>query len=189
MIQQRIYGRSQQDESNPEDDANRSPGMNSPFLFSPPREKNQPNVLFIAADDLQDWVRHLGGENKTPDAVTLRQHFRASAYSTRGGGKIFHGTSAYDKDSWVFSFKPSSSKKHHTKHDTRFLKSGWVPWGPLDCRDEDIFDGKVASWIITELEKPQAKPLRRPPPRNPKALSPKRKSHRHRHRLTPLPRP
>ncbi|MFT6179660.1 MAG: hypothetical protein ACI9NQ_000488 [Paracoccaceae bacterium] len=61
MIQQRIYGRSQQDESNPEDDANRSPGMNSPFLFSPPREKNQPNVLFIAADDLQDWVRHLGG--------------------------------------------------------------------------------------------------------------------------------
>lgn len=26
--------------------------------------------------------------------------------------------------------------------------------GPLDCGDEDMFDGKVASWIVSELAKP-----------------------------------
>lgn len=32
-------------------------------------------------------------------------------------------------------------------------------WGPLDCRDEDMFDGKVASWVVAELEKPHEKPF------------------------------
>jgi len=45
-----------------------------------------------------------------------------------GGGKIFHGASAYNKDSWDFYFKPSGSKKHHTKHDASLPKSAWVPW-------------------------------------------------------------
>ncbi|MDE0577639.1 MAG: sulfatase [Opitutales bacterium] len=187
----------------------------SPFLFLvlTAQGKDQPNVLFIAVDDLRDWVGHLGGHpnaktpnidrlakrgvsftraycsaplcnpsrislltgiapsssgvygngeklrDKLPDAVTLMQHFRASGYSTRGGGKIFHGTSGYDKDSWDFHFKPSGSKKHHTKHDTSLPKSAWVPWGSLDCGDEDMFDGKVARLIISELERPQPKPF------------------------------
>lgn len=105
---------------------------------------DHPNVLFIAVDDLRDWVSHLEGHpqaktpnidrlakrgvsftraycsaplcntsrvslltgiapsrsgvygngeklrDKLPDAVTLMQHFRASGYSARGSGKIFH---------------------------------------------------------------------------------------------------
>jgi arylsulfatase A-like enzyme len=182
------------------------------FLVFTAQGKDQPNVLFIAVDDLRDWVGHLDGHpnartpnidrlakrgvsftraycsaplcnpsrislltgvapsrsgvygngeklrDKLPDAVTLMQHFRASGYTARGGGKIFHGASA-NNDSWDFYFKPSGSKKHHTKRDRSLPKSAWVPWGPLDCGDEDMFDGKVASWIISELEKPQPKPF------------------------------
>jgi len=172
-----------------------------------------PNVLFIAVDDLRDWVGHLGGHpnaktpnidrlakrgvsftraycsaplcnpsrislltgvapsksgvygngeklrKKLPDAVTLMQYFRASGYSVRGAGKIFHGTSAYDMDSWDIFFKSSGSKKHRVKRDSSLPKSAWVPWGALACSDDEMLDGINAKWIITELKKPQEKPF------------------------------
>jgi len=172
-----------------------------------------PNVLFIAVDDLRDWVGHLNGHpnaktpnidrlakhgvsftraycsaplcnpsrislltgvapynsgvygngeklrQKLPDAVTLMQHFRASGYSVRGAGKIFHGTSAYDTDSWDIFFKSSGSKKHPAKRDSSLPKSAWVPWGVLACSDDEMLDGINANWIITELKKPQEKPF------------------------------
>jgi len=173
----------------------------------------RPNVLFIAVDDLRDWVGHLSGHpnaktpnidrlakrgvsftraycsaplcnpsrislltgvapsksgvygngeklrQKLPDAVTLMQHFRASGYSVRGAGKIFHGTSAYDMDSWDIFFKSSGSKKHRVKRDSSLPKSAWVPWGALACSDDEMLDGINAKWIITELKKPQEKPF------------------------------
>ena len=174
----------------------------------------RPNVLFIAVDDLRDWVGHLGGHpnaktpsidrlakggvsftraycsaplcnpsrislltgvapfrsgvygngerlrKKLPDAVTLMQHFRASGYSSRGAGKIFHGTKPYDADSWDDYFVaerqiPPASFKRAPK----LSKSAWVPWGALDCGEEDMYDGKTADWIVSELEKPQEKPF------------------------------
>ena len=172
-----------------------------------------PNVLFLAVDDLRDWVGHLGGHpnattphidrlakrgvsftraycsaplcnpsrislltgvapsksgvygngeklrQKLPDTVTLMQHFRASGYSVRGAGKIFHGTSAYDMDSWDIFFKSSGSKKHRVKRDSSLPKSAWVPWGALACSDDEMLDGINAKWIITELKKPQEKPF------------------------------
>jgi len=96
---------------------------------------------------------------KLPDAVTLMQHFRASGYSVRGAGKIFHGTSAYDMDSWDIFFKSSGSKKHRVKRDSSLPKSAWVPWGALACSDDEMLDGINAKWIITELKKPQEKPF------------------------------
>jgi arylsulfatase A-like enzyme len=173
----------------------------------------RPNVLFIAVDDLRDWVGHLKGHpnsktpnidllakrgvsftraycsaplcnpsrislltgiapfnsgvygngeklrDKLPDAVTLMQHFRASGYSVRGAGKIFHGTAAYDKDSWDIFYKPSGSKSPLAKRDNGLPKSAWAPWGPLDCGDGEMFDGKTANWVVSELEKPQKKPF------------------------------
>ena len=96
---------------------------------------------------------------KLPDAVTLMQHFRSSGYSVRGAGKIFHGTSAYDMDSWDIFFKSSGSKKHRVKRDSSLPKSAWVPWGALACSDDEMLDGINAKWIITELKKPQEKPF------------------------------
>ncbi len=178
-----------------------------------PGQPTKPNILFIAVDDLNDWVGHLGGHSQTktpnidrlakrgisftraycpaplcnpsrislltgivpsrsgvygngeklreklPHAVTLMQHFRASGYSARGAGKIFHGRSAYDQDSWDFYFKASGLKKHRAKRNRSLPKSAWAPWGPLACNDDEMLDGKNANWIISELEKPQEKPF------------------------------
>ncbi|HAO95900.1 MAG TPA: hypothetical protein DCQ96_07545, partial [Verrucomicrobiales bacterium] len=164
-----------------------------------------PNVLFIAVDDLRDWVGHLGGypgartpnidrlakrgisftraycpaplcnpsrislltgvapyrsgvygngerlRDCLPDAVTLMQHFRASGYSVRGAGKVFHGTSAYDRDSWDFFFKQSGKKRSSFKRDPGLPKDAWVRWGPLNCGDDEMFDAKNAEWIISEM--------------------------------------
>lgn len=170
------------------------------------------NVLFIAVDDLRDWVSHLEGHpqaktpnidrlakrgvsftraycsaplcnpsrislltgiaparsgvygngeklrQKLPDAVTLMQHFRASGYTARGGGKIFHGTSPGDADSWDDYFRPKV-KRIRAKRDESLPQSAWTPWGPLDCGDEAMFDGKVASWVVSELEKAHDRPF------------------------------
>ena len=183
------------------------------FFFAGSNLWARPNVLFIAVDDLRDWVGHLSGHpnaktpnidrlakrgvsftraycsaplcnpsrislltgvapsksgvygngeklrQKLPDAVTLMQHFRASGYSVRGAGKIFHGTSAYDMDSWDIFFKSSGSKKHRVKRDSSLPKSAWVPWGALACSDDEMLDGINAKWIIAELKKPQEKPF------------------------------
>ena len=172
-----------------------------------------PSVLFIAVDDLRDWVGHLGGpasartpnidrlakrgvsftraycpaplcnpsrislltgiapynsgiygngerlRDNLPEVVTLMQHFRASGYSVRGAGKIFHGTSAYDKDSWDFFHEAPGRKRHRAKRGDGLPETAWVPWGPLACRDGEMLDGKNAEWIISELGKPREKPF------------------------------
>ncbi len=170
------------------------------------------NVLFIAVDDLRDWVGHMGrysqaktpnidrlakrgvsftrayssaplcnpsrismltgiapyrsgvygnGEklrDKLPDAVTLMQHFRSSGYFVQGSGKIFHEIGAGDADSWDDYFVPKA-KRMEIKRDASLPKSAWVRWGPLDCNDEELLDGKVASWAVSELEKPNKNPF------------------------------
>lgn len=186
----------------------------SAILIPTAQGGDRPNVLFIAVDDLRDWVGHLGGHSnaktphidnladrgvsftraycsaplcnpsrislltgvapfrsgvygngermrdKLPDAVTLMQHFRASGYSVRGGGKIFHGPNKYDADSWDYYFAGSGgNNRAAVKRDPNLPKSAWTPWGPLDCDDGDMFDGRTANWIISELEKPQEKPF------------------------------
>jgi arylsulfatase A-like enzyme len=184
------------------------------IFFQPAAADDRPNVLFIAVDDLRDWVGHLGGHpqaktpnidrlaergvsftraycsaplcnpsrislltgiapsrsgvygnkenlrDKLPEAVTLMQHFRASGYTVRGGGKIFHGTSAYDQKSWDDYFVPPRARgKTVPQRDERLPKSAWTPWGPIDLSDEEMFDGKVSSWAVSELEKSHDKPF------------------------------
>ena len=171
-----------------------------------------PNVLFIAVDDLRDWVGHLGGHpqaktpnidqlakrgvsftrahcaaplcnpsrislltgiapsrsgvygnqeklrDKLPDAITLMQYFRAAGYSTRGSGKIFHGKTRGDAQSWDDYFVPAT-KRFNAGRDKSLPNSAWTPWGPLECDDQDMFDGKVANWVIAELKKVHNKPF------------------------------
>jgi arylsulfatase A-like enzyme len=176
-------------------------------------ETNKPNVLFIAVDDLRDWVGHLGHPNvktpamdrlarrgvsftraycaaplcnpsrislltgiapsrsgvygngeklreKLPDAVTLMQHFRSSGYVVQGGGKIFHGRSAYDKASWDYYFRPQGTRgRPGVQRDTNLPGSAWTPWGPLAISDEEMFDGKIAGWVVSQLKKSHSKPF------------------------------
>lgn len=173
-----------------------------------------PNVLFIAVDDLRDWVGHLGGHpqaktpnmdrlakrgvsftraycsaplcnpsrislltgvtpsrsgvygngeklrQKLPEAVTLMQHFRSSGYLVRGSGKIFHGTRAYDDASWDSYFVPTRGKRRAAaQRDQNLPKSAWTPWGPVALSDNEMLDGKVANWVVSELEESHEKPF------------------------------
>jgi len=173
----------------------------------------QPNVLFIAVDDLNDWVGHLGGHpnaktpnidrlakrgvsftaaycsaplcnpsrislltgiapsnsgvygngeklrEKLPDAVTLMQHFRKAGYTARGSGKIFHGAKPYDPESWDEFHVPPWGGKRKTLHDETLPESAWTPWGPGAQSDEEMFDHKIASWVISELDRSHEKPF------------------------------
>ncbi|HIE97372.1 MAG TPA: DUF4976 domain-containing protein [Planctomycetes bacterium] len=183
-------------------------------FLQPAIADDRPNVLFIAVDDLRDWVGHIGGHpqaqtpnidglasrgvsftraycaaplcnpsrislltgiapsksgvygngeklrQKLPQAVTLMQHFRASGYVVRGSGKIFHGTRPYDDASWDEYFVPPRAKSRQAAlRDKRLPKSAWTPWGPLSVGDEEMFDGKVAGWVVSELKKSHDKPF------------------------------
>ncbi len=98
--------------------------------------------------------------DKLPDAATLMQHFRSSGYVALGGGKIFHGTKPYDAVSWDDYFISSNGKiPRAVKRDPNLPNSAWVPWWPLDCDDEDMFDGKTATWIVSELAKSREEPF------------------------------
>ena len=176
---------------------------------------NKPtNVLFIAVDDLRNWVGHLGdnpqvktpnldrlakrgvsfsraycaaplcnpsrislltgvapaksgvyghGEklrDKMPAAITLMQRFRVAGYDVRGCGKIFHGTHDYDQKSWDEYFvPPRSRRKASPQRDLGLSENAWTPWGQVDLRDDEMFDGKVASWAISEVEKARREPF------------------------------
>jgi arylsulfatase A-like enzyme len=174
----------------------------------------QPNVLFIAVDDLNDWIEHLGGHpnaktpnidrlakrgvsftaaycsaplcnpsrislltgiapsnsgvygngeqlrDKLPDAVTLMQHFRNAGYTPRGSGKIFHGAKPYDPNSWDEFHVPEWGGRGKTlPRDATLSESAWTPWGPSSSTDEEMFDHKVASWVISELDRTHDKPF------------------------------
>ncbi|MEM7374385.1 MAG: sulfatase [Bacteroidota bacterium] len=177
------------------------------------KQSSQPNILFIAVDDLNDWVGHLGGHpqartpnidrlakqgvsfsraycaaplcnpsrislltgirpsssgvygngerlrDKLPDATTLMQYLQQHGYSTQGGGKIFHGTKAYDPDSWDFYFTAKNHKRAVAKRQEGLSDSAWAPWGPLEVDDEEMFDTKVVNWTISQLQRSHDKPF------------------------------
>lgn len=183
------------------------------------KAKNKPNVLFMAIDDLNDWIGCLGGhpDVKTPNldrlaakgvlftnahcsapacnpsraslmtgilpgtsgvyhnpnpwrespvlanAVTIPQHFRAHGYRVVGGGKIYHGAFP-DPASWQEYF-PSQTKNKPSDPMPKNRPLNGIPrtahfdWGPVDAKDTEMGDYKVADWAISELNKEHDKPF------------------------------
>jgi arylsulfatase A-like enzyme len=177
----------------------------------------KPNVLFMAVDDLNDWIGCLGGhpDTKTPnldrlakrgvlftnahcpaplcnasraalmtgirpstsgvyynrqpwrpvmkDAVTLPQHFMAHGYGVTGGGKIYHG-SFPDPPSWHAYFPDQQRNKPPDPVPPNRPLNG-IPqtahfdWGPIDARDEDMGDSKVAQWACRQLARKHDRPF------------------------------
>ncbi len=177
-------------------------------------EEVAPNILFIAVDDLNDWVGHLGGHpnvktphldrlanqgvsftraycsaplcnpsrvslltgvspsrsgvygngeklrEKMPDAVTLMQYLKSHGYTTKGGGKIFHGITMGDSASWDFYYTLQREALKRVRHrDESLPESAWAPWGPVPITDDEMIDGMVANWAVSELEKAHDKPF------------------------------
>ena len=159
----------------------------------------RPNVLFLAVDDLNDWVGALGGhpQTVTPNmdrlagrgvtfqraycqapmcnpsraslmtglrpsttgiyrngdvwrdgaagAVTLPQHFMRNGYAVLGGGKIFHGTQN-EAASWQ-AYYNFEGFLHPPKTPVNGIpKAGHFDWSPLDVKDEDTADTRLAMW-------------------------------------------
>lgn len=172
----------------------------------------KPNVLFIAVDDLNDWVGALGGHPQTvtpnidglarrgvifrraycqapmcnpsrtslmtglrpsttgvyqnndvwrdgaPEAVTLPQHFIRNGYAVLGGGKIYHG-SQNDAASWQAYYNFEGFLHPPRTPVNGIPNAGHFDWSPLDAKDEDTADTRLAMWIGGFLGRKHDKPF------------------------------
>lgn len=172
------------------------------------QDKPKPNVLFIAVDDLNHWVGHLGSNDQTrtpnldklaargvtftraycaapvcnPSRAALmsgiRPHtsgvydnnndwrpviaadkclpatFRAAGYNAFGAGKIYHG--GFDrKEEWnEYMTKEGGDAKPKGNDGV-----GGIKFAPLDCKDEDLADWRIADWCIEKLNQKHDKPF------------------------------
>ncbi|MFC1504825.1 sulfatase-like hydrolase/transferase [Spirochaetota bacterium] len=184
---------------------------------------NKPNVLFIAVDDMNDWVKPFGGHpdiispnieriasrgvafqsaycsaplcgpsrcsvlsgkipantgiydnypplrHAFPEAVTIPQIFKESGYKVMGAGKIPHNLP--DKYSWDEYFpslkymwssndvNPPSDPYQGLGHIGNSSRHQWMDWGPLDCDDNQMRDGKTANWVVSKLQENHTEPF------------------------------
>ena len=97
------------------------------------------------------------------DAVTLPQHFMAHGYRVMGSGKIFHGRYA-DPPSW-HEYWPSKTRNRPgdpmppNRPINGIPKTRHFDWGPVDVKDEEMGDWKVADWTCGKLEQRYDRPF------------------------------
>lgn len=180
----------------------------APALRAAPPAK--PNVLFIAIDDLRDWVGYYGRnpQAKTPNFDRLAKlatsftraycaspvcnpsraalmsglrpstsgvyennvdfrpiipadqmltaAFRRAGYYVHGAGKIYHE-----------SYRRPTEWDHYLEKEGGYPKVpagqsegvGGIKFAPLDCRDEDIPDWKIADYGIASLGRKHDRPF------------------------------
>jgi arylsulfatase A-like enzyme len=171
--------------------------------------KPPPNVLFLAADDLNHWVRHLGRNKQSitpnidrlaaqgvtftnaycaaplcnpsraalmsglrpsstgvydndqdwrphvPQELALTSHFRKHGYFVAGAGKIYHG--AFDRRAEWDDYLVRDGGDPRPMSADRGV--GGIHFAPLDCKDEDMEDYRIASWTIDQLGRKHDKPF------------------------------
>jgi len=91
-----------------------------------------------------------------PDIVTLPQHFMANGYHVIGGGKVFHRN---DEPSWHEYFRQERDPRPENAPLNGIPRTGNFDWGPIDCTDDEMGDGKVTNWAAEELQKKHDKPF------------------------------
>jgi arylsulfatase A-like enzyme len=89
-----------------------------------------------------------------PEELTLVTTFRKQGYYTAGAGKIYHENFAR-RSEWDDYFVNAGGDPQPAG-DTGV---GGIKFAPLDCRDEDLRDYRIASSIIEQLQKPHDKPF------------------------------
>ncbi|MBN1421091.1 MAG: sulfatase [Planctomycetes bacterium] len=168
----------------------------------------RPNILFIAIDDLNAWVRHLGRNEQVltpnidrlaargvtftnahcpapvcnpcraallsglrpsttgiynngtdwrpriPESLTLLTCLRKNGYRVAGAGKIYHG--GFERPSEWDEYMGRTGPEPAPKKPGG---AGGIRFAPLDCRDEDMPDHRIASWVIERLGRKQETPF------------------------------
>lgn len=111
-----------------------------------------------------------------PNVVTLPEHFRNNGYRAMGAGKLFHHGRGYnDPRCWdeYFHWNPKARANGMTdgysfppdpepaRPATPMPSVSWrnFDWAPVDVREEEMPDYKVASWAIERLKQNHGKPF------------------------------
>lgn len=170
----------------------------------------KPNVLFIAVDDLRDWVGYFGHnpQAKTPNYDRLARMgtsfthaycaspvcnpsraalmsgmrasttavyennidfrplipadkmlttaFRNAGYFVQGSGKIYHESYRRDSEWDDYLQKEGGDPK---PRDGQSDGVGGIKFAPLDCRDDQLADWKIADYGIAALQQKHDKPF------------------------------
>lgn len=91
-------------------------------------------------------------------SLTLPMHFRNNGYLTVGAGKIYHGN--FDRRSDFEQYMENEDEgKDPTPKAAAAQNINGIRFGPLDCNDEDIADGRTTAYCIKQLQQPHDKPL------------------------------
>ncbi|MGQ9573766.1 MAG: sulfatase [Thermoguttaceae bacterium] len=90
------------------------------------------------------------------DVPTLPMHFRAHGYYVAGAGKIYHGSFPRPSDWDDYLKKPGGDPPLPAGADDGV---GGIKFAPLDCRDEDMSDWRIVSWVIDQLNKKHDRPF------------------------------
>jgi arylsulfatase A-like enzyme len=99
-----------------------------------------------------------------PNTPTMMHHFKTNGYLVFGGGKIFHGhdniaNGFQDPSAWDFYYVRSPQVPENAAKMAPKQKVAGMPYGPVDLKDEEMGDGKVAAWAAEELQKKRDKPF------------------------------
>lgn len=177
------------------------------FAANPPA---RPNVLFIAVDDLRDWVGYFGHNPQTktpnydrlarmgtsftraycaspvcnpsrtalmsglrpstssvyennvdfrpiiPPAKMLTTAFRNAGYFVHGAGKIYH--EAYRRrEEWDDYLEKERGDPRPASGQSDGV--GGIKFAPLDCRDDQLSDWRIADYGIASLQRKHDQPF------------------------------
>jgi arylsulfatase A-like enzyme len=99
-------------------------------------------------DNGQDWRKAI------PESKTLLSVLRTNGYYVAGAGKIYHG--GFDRrEEWDDYMKGAGGDPAPTGD----RGVGGIKFATLDCKDEDMADYRIASWVIARLNESHAKPF------------------------------
>ncbi|QOV88066.1 sulfatase [Humisphaera borealis] len=99
-------------------------------------------------DNNNDWRPVVSPEKCLPAT------FRNAGYVAYGAGKIYHG--GFDrKEEWNEYLKNEGPEPKPKGNDG----VGGIKFAPLDCKDEDLADYRIADWCIDKLRQKQDKPF------------------------------
>ena len=99
-------------------------------------------------DNDDDWRTAISAD------LPLTTAFRRAGYYVAGAGKIYHEAYARRSEWDDYLAKPGADPK-----PTGDTGVGGIKFAPLDCRDEDLREGKIVQYGIDQLKKRHDRPF------------------------------